>query len=81
MPRAANDSVEGRALNRRVEILLTSQNTMKALVAQYSQPAPAEVAVVAKSSAPAKSSKADSTKSAKSKAVEGKQVVAADQAK
>ena len=41
MPRAANDSAEGRALNRRVEILLTSQDTMKALVSKYSQPAPA----------------------------------------
>lgn len=47
MPRAANDSVEGRALNRRVEILLTSQDTMKALVARYNQPAPAPVAVLA----------------------------------
>ncbi|HLA30451.1 MAG TPA: OmpA family protein [Pseudomonas sp.] len=47
MPRAANDSAEGRALNRRVEILLTSQDTMKALVAKYSQPAPAtELAAV-----------------------------------
>lgn len=47
MPRAANDSAEGRALNRRVEILLTSQDTMQALVAKYSQPAPAvEPAVV-----------------------------------
>lgn len=41
MPRAANDSVEGRALNRRVEILLTRKDTMAALLAQYSQPAPA----------------------------------------
>ncbi len=41
MPRAANDSVEGRELNRRVEIMLTSKGTMKGLVAKYSQPAPA----------------------------------------
>lgn len=51
MPRAANDSVEGRALNRRVEIILTSKNTMRALVAKYSQPAPA-AALVAVSSKP-----------------------------
>ena len=38
MPRAANDSVEGRSLNRRVEILLTPQNTMLALLAKYNQP-------------------------------------------
>lgn len=51
MPRAANDSVEGRALNRRVEILLTSTGTMRALVAKYSQPAPA-AALVADSAKP-----------------------------
>jgi outer membrane protein OmpA-like peptidoglycan-associated protein len=45
MPRAANDSVEGRALNRRVEIILTSKNTMRALVAKYSQPVPAAALV------------------------------------
>ncbi|NWB27583.1 OmpA family protein [Pseudomonas gingeri] len=38
MPRAANDSNEGRALNRRVEILLTPQNTMVALLSKYSIP-------------------------------------------
>ncbi|UBM26401.1 OmpA family protein [Pseudomonas sp. p1(2021b)] len=41
MPRAANDSAEGRALNRRVEMLLTPQNTMVALLAKYQQAAPA----------------------------------------
>jgi outer membrane protein OmpA-like peptidoglycan-associated protein len=50
MPRAANDSVEGRELNRRVEIMLTSQATMKALVAKYSQPAVALVATTAEAS-------------------------------
>ncbi|PVZ33056.1 OmpA family protein [Pseudomonas sp. CC120222-01a] len=40
MPRAANDSAEGRALNRRVEMLLTPQNTMVALLAKYQQAAP-----------------------------------------
>lgn len=39
-PRAANDSVAGRELNRRVEMILTSQDTLAALVAQYSQPLP-----------------------------------------
>ncbi|MBA1203349.1 OmpA family protein [Pseudomonas capeferrum] len=47
MPRAANDSVEGRALNRRVEMLLTPQNTMMALLAKYQQATPAPVAMVA----------------------------------
>ncbi|HSC83009.1 MAG TPA: OmpA family protein [Pseudomonas sp.] len=38
MPRAANDSNAGRALNRRVELLLTSQDTLVALLATYNQP-------------------------------------------
>ena len=46
-PRAANDSVEGRALNRRVELLVTPQNTMVALLAQYNMPAPAPVTLIA----------------------------------
>ncbi len=41
MPRAANDSAEGRALNRRVELLLTPQATLVALLAHYNQPATA----------------------------------------
>jgi outer membrane protein OmpA-like peptidoglycan-associated protein len=48
MPRAANDSVEGRALNRRVEILLTSKDTLNGLIAKYSQPAAAPVVAAAK---------------------------------
>src|SRR5690606_22932997 len=43
-PRAANDSAAGRALNRRVEILLTSRDTMHGLIAKYSQPAKVELA-------------------------------------
>jgi outer membrane protein OmpA-like peptidoglycan-associated protein len=46
-PRAANDSVEGRALNRRVELLVTPQNTMVALLAKYNMPAPAPVTLIA----------------------------------
>ncbi|WAJ38909.1 OmpA family protein [Pseudomonas sp. GOM7] len=42
-PRAANDSAAGRALNRRVEILLTSRDTMQGLIAKYSHPAKAEL--------------------------------------
>ncbi|WP_329611019.1 OmpA family protein [Pseudomonas sp. KNUC1026] len=38
MPRAANDSVAGRALNRRVEMIVTPQNTMIALMARYDLP-------------------------------------------
>lgn len=46
-PRAANDSNEGRALNRRVEMLVTPQNTMVALLSKYNMPAPAPVTMVA----------------------------------
>lgn len=46
MPRAANDSQQGRALNRRVEMVLTPQDTLVALIAQFSKPAKA-VEVVA----------------------------------
>ena len=46
-PRAANDSVEGRALNRRVELLVTPADTMVALLSKYNMPAPAPVTLVA----------------------------------
>ncbi|WP_420233756.1 OmpA family protein [Pseudomonas sp. ABY48] len=46
-PRAANDSVQGRALNRRVELLVTPANTMVALLSKYNMPAPAPVTMVA----------------------------------
>ncbi|WP_030131287.1 OmpA family protein [Pseudomonas sp. QTF5] len=46
-PRAANDSAEGRALNRRVELLVTPANTMVALLSKYNMPAPAPVTKVA----------------------------------
>ena len=46
MPRAADDSTAGRALNRRVEIIMTPQDTMVALMAKYNlPPAPTLVAV------------------------------------
>lgn len=47
MPRAANDSAEGRALNRRVEIVLTGKDTMAALVAKYSTPPATAIAATA----------------------------------
>ena len=48
MPRAADDSPAGRALNRRVEIIMTPQNTMVALMAKYNlPPAPTLAAVQA----------------------------------
>ncbi|APC15607.1 hypothetical protein BLL42_07640 [Pseudomonas frederiksbergensis] len=47
MPRAANDSTQGRALNRRVEIMLTQRTTMLALLNKYSQPTPPPVEMLA----------------------------------
>jgi outer membrane protein OmpA-like peptidoglycan-associated protein len=42
MPRASNEHKEGRALNRRVEMVLAPQTTLLALIAQYSEaPRPA----------------------------------------
>ncbi|MCX2887084.1 MULTISPECIES: OmpA family protein [unclassified Pseudomonas] len=66
MPRAANDSAEGRALNRRVEMLLTPQNTMVALLAKYQQAAPAPVpaSMVAVQDAKAPATKATDSKAA-----------------
>ncbi|MEG0243906.1 MAG: OmpA family protein [Pseudomonas sp.] len=70
MPRAANDSAEGRALNRRVEMLLTPQNTMIALLAKYQQAAPAPVpaSMVAVQDAKAPAVKAASKPAAKAAA-------------
>lgn len=54
MPRAASDSAPGRALNRRVEIILTPQDTMVALMAKYNlPPAPTLLAVQTANAAPA----------------------------
>lgn len=47
MPRAANDSAQGRALNRRVEIMLTQRSTMLGLLSKYNQPTPSEAELVA----------------------------------
>lgn len=46
MPRAANDSAEGRKLNRRVEIMMTPQNTMVALMSKYALPPSATMVAV-----------------------------------
>ncbi|MNG89812.1 putative lipoprotein YiaD precursor [compost metagenome] len=66
MPRAANDSAEGRALNRRVEMLLTPQNTMVALLAKYQQatPAPTPASLVAAQDAKAPAAKPVASKPA-----------------
>ncbi|MEN0108337.1 MAG: OmpA family protein, partial [Pseudomonas sp.] len=79
LPRAANDSPEGRALNRRVEIMLTPQDTMSALLAKYNQPAPVPAAqtLVRNDPAPAKpAAKAAAKPAAKKPAVASKKPAA-----
>ncbi|KAF1029190.1 MAG: putative lipoprotein YiaD [Pseudomonas sp.] len=47
MPRAANDSNQGRALNRRMEILFTQRTTMLGLLSKYSSPNPPKPELIA----------------------------------
>jgi outer membrane protein OmpA-like peptidoglycan-associated protein len=91
MPRAANDSAEGRKLNRRVEIVMTPENTMLALMSKYAlpptatmvasqdvKPAPAVAPAPVKAAtdkAPAK--KAAASKTAAKKAAPAKKATAA----
>lgn len=67
MPRAANDSLQGRSLNRRVELVLTPQNTMVAMLAKYQQPtpSPAELVAVQDAKAPVKAAVKPSAAAAK----------------
>ena len=80
MPRAANDSNEGRALNRRVEILMTPQATMVALVSKYSQPALTPAELVAVQPAVSASSAVASKKAPVKKAVAAKKAAPAKKA-
>lgn len=61
MPRAANDSNQGRALNRRMEIMFTQRTTMLALLSKYNSgktPPVAEMVAVQDVPAPAPAAKA-----------------------
>lgn len=64
MPRAANDSVEGRKLNRRIEIVMTPQVTMVALLSKYNMPAPGPLLAVAQVQAPVAATPAPAAKPA-----------------
>ena len=65
MPRAANDSNQGRALNRRMEIMFTQRTTMLALLSKYNSgkvlPV-AEMVAVQNAPAPAAAAKAPAKK-------------------
>ncbi|WP_442112577.1 OmpA family protein [Pseudomonas sp. NUPR-001] len=79
MPRAANDSLQGRSLNRRVEMVLTPQNTMVALLAKYKQPtpSPAELVAVQDAKAPVKAAVAPAAKAPAKKASASKKATPA----
>ena len=65
MPRAANDSTQGRALNRRMEIMFTQRTTMLALLSKYNSgktPPVAEMVAVQDVPAPAPVAKASAKK-------------------
>ncbi|CRM02951.1 MULTISPECIES: OmpA family protein [Pseudomonas] len=53
MPRAANDSNQGRALNRRMEIMFTQRTTMLALLSKYNSGKTPPVEMVAVQNVPA----------------------------
>ena len=77
MPRAANDSAQGRALNRRVEIMLTQRTTMLALLSKYSSPTPPVAEMVAVQDVkPAAAALADQKASSSKKAVPAKKAPA-----
>lgn len=71
MPRAANDSNQGRALNRRMEIMFTQRTTMLALLSKYNSgktPPVAEMVAVQNVPAPAPAAKAPAKKTTAKKA-------------
>ncbi|PRA45954.1 MULTISPECIES: OmpA family protein [Pseudomonas] len=77
MPRAANDSAQGRALNRRVEIMLTQRTTMLALLSKYSSPTPPVAEMVAVQDVkPAAADLADQKASSSKKAAPAKKAPA-----
>ncbi|MFL6874002.1 OmpA family protein [Pseudomonas marginalis] len=75
MPRAANDSTQGRALNRRMEIMFTQRTTMLALLSKYQSgktPPVAEMVAVQNVPAPAPAAKAPAKKAPAAKKVAAK---------
>lgn len=71
MPRAANDSNQGRALNRRMEIMFTQRTTMLALLSKYNSGKTlpvAEMVAVQNVPAPAPAAKAPAKKAPAKKA-------------
>lgn len=81
MPRAANDSAQGRALNRRVEILVTPEDTMVALMSRYVVPPTAPTMVAVQDVKPAAAAPAPAKKAAPAKKGTAKKAAAKTTAK
>lgn len=81
MPRAANDSAQGRALNRRVEILVTPEDTMVALMSRYVVPPTAPTMVAVQDVKPAAAAPAPAKKAAPAKKETAKKAAAKTTAK
>lgn len=82
MPRAANDSNQGRALNRRMEIMFTQRTTMLALLSKYqSGKTPPVAEMVAVQAAPAPVAAPAAKKAAAKKAPVAKKAAAKPAAK
>ena len=82
MPRAANDSSQGRALNRRMEIMFTQRTTMLALLSKYqSGKTPPVAEMVAVQDVPAPAAKATAKKSPAAKKATAKKAAAKPAAK
>ncbi|MDB1109976.1 OmpA family protein [Pseudomonas extremaustralis] len=77
MPRAANDSSQGRALNRRMEIMFTQRTTMLALLSKYqSGKTPPVAEMVAVQDVPAPAAKATAKKAPAAKKATAKKAAA-----
>ena len=82
MPRAANDSNQGRALNRRMEIMFTQRTTMLALLSKYqSGKTPPVAEMVAVQDVPAPAAKATAKKAPAAKKATAKKAAAKPAAK
>ncbi|MBD8095086.1 OmpA family protein [Pseudomonas fluorescens] len=81
MPRAANDSTQGRALNRRMEIMFTQRTTMLALLSKYNSGKPPVAEMVAVQTAPAPVPAAAAKKAAPAKKAPAKKAAAKPAAK
>ncbi|MFO2463891.1 OmpA family protein [Pseudomonas sp. 15FMM2] len=81
MPRAANDSTQGRALNRRMEIMFTQRSAMLALLSKYNSPTPPKAELIAVQDIPAPAPAAKKAVATKGKKAPAKKAAAKPTAK